>query len=233
MNISIIVAAGKGERLSSVLNKKKQFHVIANNEEMFLFSLKTFIDYGIETNILVIPQDDLSLVKQILEREGIIDKVEIVFGGDSRQESVHKALRYIEINYPSLNKVASKVYVHDADRPLLTLKLLKRLDDAYGKNYAVIPYLNITDSVYDTKEGKYVERKNLRLVQTPQLFNLDLLIHAYIKNRYSLSSFTDEGSVVKTIYDNIDYIEGDPCNIKVTDKNSLDLVIIYLKDKKL
>lgn len=232
MNIAIVVAAGSGERLKNVLSYKKQFEVLGNNKEMFLNSLTPFLKEKFDVIALVVPKEDITIVEDILKRENLQSKIDIIFGGKTRQESVKKAIRGLKVNYSLEELEKSTVFIHDGDRPLLSRALVRKLVELSKKHYGIVPYIPINDSVYDIERHCYVNRNNLRRIQTPQVFNFGLLDLAYKKNEDHLSDFLDDGSIVKTIYDKIQYIEGEPVNVKVTDKHGLDLVNFRLSRRK-
>ena len=180
MNIAVIVAAGKGVRLAEKIGMKKQFYPLFEQKEMLLISLLPFIRLpDFQHIILVIPREDENRVKAILVREKISDQVELAFGQEDRESSVHSALTYISTVHQEWEKDDTYVFIHDGDRPLVGDELLFRLLEASKTHEAVIPSISIKDSLYNTKEDRYAIRSDYAAIQTPQVFKLTLLQEAF------------------------------------------------------
>jgi 2-C-methyl-D-erythritol 4-phosphate cytidylyltransferase len=172
-------------------------------------------------------------------------------GKTHRWETVHAALAMVP---PACTHVA----VHDAARPCVSFELLARVFRAAHKHDAVIPGINVPDTikrVIDTDAPATdadplaailgdspdaakkplrtvqatVDRAALVLVQTPQVFKADVLRRAYAQP--DLSS-TDDAGLVERLGVPVIVVEGDPRNIKVTVPHDVELArrILGLKD---
>lgn len=224
MNIGIIVAAGSGERLFNQINIKKQYYRINNHQEMFLYPLKTFIKSNIfQKLILVIPSEDRAFVNNILSREKIEKRVTLVAGGNSRQESVVYAMDYLA-SIDELSMADATVFIHDADRPLVSIDLLQRLLQASLTKSAIIPIMPIFDSLLKCDTDEYVDRKNYFCIHTPQVFNYILLMKALSYAKKTNRTFGDEGSVIQYYGHKLAYVQSEIGNLKVTDIESLHFV---------
>jgi 2-C-methyl-D-erythritol 4-phosphate cytidylyltransferase len=233
MNTAIVVAAGKGERLFQKLGMKKQFYPLYKNKEMFLLSLEPFLlDKSFSHIVLVIPQEDEKKVCGILKREKIDDKVQLAFGGAERETSVLNALNALLVSCPELKESETKVFIHDADRPLLTQALLKRLEKAAEKNEAVVPAVKLKDSLFCTAEDKYVNRADYLAVQTPQVFSLQAISDAFAFVAGEEKVYKDEGSICKFAGLKVAFIEGEEENLKVTDEISLKMALLYFEERE-
>ena len=225
MNIGIIVAAGSGERLFDEIKIKKQYYKLNGYKEVFLHPLETFIEVGIfSTILLVIPKGDKDQVLFILRREEIEDKVIIVEGGDTRQDSVEKAMDYLAKSVPQEKLSEATVFIHDGDRPLVSKDLLNRLFKASKQSDAIIPVMPIFDSMLRKEDKNYVNRQDYLCIHTPQVFKYDLLMKALSYAKITNRTFGDEGSVIQYYGHEVSYVESEISNMKITDLNTLQIV---------
>ncbi|MCI2069513.1 MAG: 2-C-methyl-D-erythritol 4-phosphate cytidylyltransferase [Bacilli bacterium] len=221
---AIIVAAGEGERLKQKLGMRKQYFPLKDGKELFLSSLTLFAnDPSFSTILLVIPPDDEDKVKSILKREGLEQRVELAFGGKSREESVLNALNYLLVTHANCPE-EMRVFIHDADRPFLSKAFLETLKEDSKEEECLVPYLPLTASIYNLQEGRYVPRKDFGLIQTPEVFSLSVLKDAFM-NTEDLSLFTDEGSLVAEHGYQVKFIKGEEDNIKISDEKDLDYAL--------
>ena len=110
--------------------------------------------------------------------------------------------------------------VHDGARPLVTPDLIDRAIEAAARYGAVAPALPLKDTVKRVKEGGEVDRtlkrEVLRAVQTPQVFDADLLkasLHAAFEAGAEL---TDDCSAVERLGKVVFLIDGEEENLKIT-----------------
>ena len=209
MKYAIIVAGGVGSRSGDSL--PKQFHYICDHP-MLWWTLKAFYDEDPDTRLIVVIHPDfVDYWKNLSERD--CPPHTLTSGGSTRKESVAKGLALIPDGIEGL------VAVHDAARPLASKKLIREGWKEAAKHKAVIPGLQMSDSLREgTKEkSSSVDRSRFFAVQTPQVFDLRLLKEAYSKAETALDEvFTDDASVVEWAGNNINIYDGEPTNIKVT-----------------
>ncbi len=139
-------------------------------------------------------------------------KYKLIKGGETRFHSVKKSLKFIDKN--------SIIAIHDGVRPLFTNNLLKKLFKKAQNNKCVVPYIKINDTVKIKKEN--INKEQLILLQTPQLFKSEIITEAY--NQEYNSKFTDDSSVVEAQGYKITYLKGEKYNIKITTKEDLKIV---------
>ncbi|MDE6523493.1 MAG: 2-C-methyl-D-erythritol 4-phosphate cytidylyltransferase [Muribaculaceae bacterium] len=209
MKYAIIVAGGVGSRSGDSL--PKQFHYICDHP-MLWWTLKAFCDEDPDTRLIVVIHPDfVDYWKNLSEND--CPPHTLTSGGSTRKESVAKGLALIPDGIEGL------VAVHDAARPLASKKLIREGWEEAAKHKAVIPGLQMSDSLREgTKENsRSVDRSRFFAVQTPQVFDLRLLKEAYAKAETALDEvFTDDASVVEWAGNNIYIYDGEPTNIKVT-----------------
>jgi len=139
--------------------------------------------------------------------------VEIVRGGEKRQDSVWQGFRTLAPSTPEV------VLVHDGARPLVSAELIGRVIAAARTDGAAVPVLPIEDTLKEVREGRVagtVDRTLLVRAQTPQGFRFDVLTKALDAARRDRFYGTDEASLVERIGLTVTAVAGDPRNIKIT-----------------
>lgn len=220
MNNVIIVAGGKGVRMGS--DFPKQFIAI-KKKPILMRTIESFYVFDKSIRIIVVlPNSYRQHWTKLCKSYGFSLNHEIVDGGDTRFESVKNGLDKIE---------EGLVAVHDAVRPFASQNLIENCFKQAAVYEAVIPVIEVTDSlreVFENGKNKIVDRNSIRMVQTPQVFNINLLKEAYEQPFNEL--FTDDASVVEFLGHSIRLIEGERKNIKITTPFDLDLAEVILKD---
>ena len=154
-------------------------------------------------------------------------------GGASRFQSVKNGL--ITLRNSISDPANAIIAVHDAARPLLTTQLIDALyQEVANGNHAVIPAVQSSSSVrFGTKtKSEAVDRNQVWLVQTPQVFQATLLLEAY--EQEELPSFTDDASVVENwnenkMSNNLLIFPGEHQNLKITYQEDLAIAQLLLE----
>ena len=210
---AIIVAGGTGTRMGA--NRPKQFLELLG-EPVLLHTLRRFADLavGVQQCVLVLPADQFATWQQLCDQFAITIPHAVVAGGVSRWASVRNGLAHLA------DKQEGIVAVHDGVRPLVTASVINNTYAAAGEHGAAIAAVPVKDSVRGlAQQGSYaLDRSRLRLVQTPQCFELDLLRRAY--QLPELPTFTDDASVVEDLHP-IRLVDGDYRNLKITTPEDL------------
>ncbi|MFZ4769106.1 MAG: 2-C-methyl-D-erythritol 4-phosphate cytidylyltransferase [Ferruginibacter sp.] len=210
---AVIVAGGNGSRMNSAV--PKQFLLIKNKPVLY-YTLHTFLNaYDDLKIILVLPEEYVAAGQEIIDAWFDYKRIKITIGGRTRFHSVQNGLQLVEEE--------SIVFVHDAVRCLLTEQLVKNCYDTALEFGAAIPVIDCKDSVrFVTGHGnEALERRNVKLVQTPQVFLSTILLPAF--NIDYKDKFTDEASVVEAFGMKVQLVEGEEDNIKIT--RPIDLLI--------
>ena len=172
--------------------------------------------------ILVLPHDQQAFWQELCAKHAFALPHTIVDGGETRFHSVKNGL--IGLIGPMGTK-GSLVAVHDGVRPFVSEEVIRSSFEAAREHGAAIPVVPVVETVrqlYPSLTGEGLEerpsatidRSRLRLVQTPQTFQLDILLRAY-EQPYR-ESFTDDASVVEALGHPITLVEGNRENIKIT-----------------
>ena len=206
---AIIVAGGKGLRMGTEV--PKQFLPIAG-KPVLMHTISRFHAYDAHLKvILVLPKEQQEYWNQLCEEYHFTEDYQLADGGVSRFQSCRNGLSMIP------NETEGLVGIHDGVRPFVSNEAISRCYDAAEKEKAVVPVLPVTDTlrfVGDSDKGRNVSRSDYRVVQTPQVFDIQLLKKAY--NQPESTSFTDDASVVESIGQAVTMVEGNRENIKIT-----------------
>ena len=210
MNSAIILAGGIGSRLGA--EYPKQFLPINNNQIILDLSINVFKkNPNIHEIILVCHNDWLEKI------ENKFDNIIIVPGGRSRSDSSLSGLL-------KCSKNCKNVLIHDAARPYLKQQLINDCLKYLNKYDAAIPVIKCNDSLVkiENNKTKYLNRNQIRLIQTPQAFKYEKILCA-LKNKKD--NYSDDLSILLDSDDDIKYIlfDGDINNFKITTNHELKL----------
>ena len=211
--IAIIVAGGKGERMNADI--PKQFIEI-QGKPILMHTLEVFNRYDAQMQlILVLPEVQIKFWNELCVKHNFGLNHQIVVGGQSRFNSVKNGLQAV--------KTPAIVAVHDGVRPLVSVETIERCFETAEKFDTAIPVVDLVDSIRQVSGNgsKSVDRNAFKLVQTPQVFDVELLQKAY-EQEYS-PLFTDDASVVEALGIKIHLVEGNRENIKITTEFDLKM----------
>ncbi|MEI6752526.1 MAG: 2-C-methyl-D-erythritol 4-phosphate cytidylyltransferase [Paludibacter sp.] len=217
-NIAIIVAGGKGERMN--VDIPKQFLEI-HGKPILMYTLEVFYRFDATMKlILVLPEVQIDFWKELCVKYNFNIIHQIVSGGQTRFHSVKNGLE--AVNVPSL------VAVHDGVRPLVSIETIERCFEGAEKFNAAIPVIDLVDSIRKLTEtgSQSLDRNVYKLVQTPQIFDAELLKKAYEQDFSPL--FTDDASVVEALGIKIQLVEGNRENIKITTEFDLKIAESFM-----
>lgn len=216
MDYIIIVAGGKGMRMGADI--PKQFLPI-DGKPILMRTIERFHEYNPELGIiLVLPQSQQDYWKLLCVEHNFKVSHTIVNGGETRFESSRNGLAAIP------DEEIGVAGIHDGVRPFVSKEVIDNCFETARDDFAAIPVLPVTDTIrYVDKQGggKNVMRSDYRVVQTPQVFDIQLLKQAY--NADYQESFTDDASVVESLGCQATMVEGNRENIKIT--TPFDIII--------
>ena len=220
---AVIVAAGTASRMGGIDKVMAEL----DGEPMILRTVRTFQTCDAIKEIVVVTREDLILPIMLLCAG--MDKVQaVICGGSSRQESVQLGLNAMS------NKV-KLVAVQDGARPLITGAVIDRTVRAAHTYGAAAPAIPVKDTIKVVTGGIVKEtpdRATLQAVQTPQVFDFDLLRGALKKAKEDGAAVTDDCSAVERLGMSIKIVEGDERNIKVTTPMDLKIAKLLLEEMK-
>ena len=218
---AVIVAAGSASRMGGI----DKVMATLGGEPMIRRTVRTFQECDAVSEIVIVTREDLIL--PITNLCAGYDKVKLVVkGGASRQESVQMGLN-------ALNKEVKLAAIHDGARPLATYELIDRSIRAANTYGAAAPAIPVKDTIKTVEGGIVVntpDRGKLRAVQTPQVFDIDLLKGALQKAYEDNAEVTDDCSAVERLGMKIKIVEGDERNLKVTTPMDLKIAEMLLEE---
>ena len=218
---AVIVAAGSASRMGGIDK------VMADlcGEPMIVRTVRAFQDCDAIASIVIVTREDLIRPISGLCKD-MRKVVAVVSGGSSRQESVHLGLNAL----PKGTKLAA---VHDGARPLISWQVIDRVVRAANTYGAAAPAGPVKDTI-KVVEGRLVketpDRSSLMAVQTPQVFDFDLLRGALKKAETDGAQVTDDCSAVERLGMKIKIVEGDERNLKVTPPMDLKIAELLLEE---
>lgn len=218
---NIIVAAGSGSRFGA--DRPKQYCML-EGRPVLMHTIDNMRHALPGSNILLVISDNHRDLWDELCREHGFTSPLTVTGGCTRWQSVKNAIDSIP------HGKADIITVHDGARPLIDAPFVSRIIDGIADASGAIPVIPVTDSlrmISPDGTSSPADRSLFRAVQTPQAFRADRLIKAY--SLPYRDSFTDDASVMKEAgFGDINLIDGDPHNIKITLPDDIDIASIYM-----
>ena len=218
---AVIVAAGSASRMGGI----DKVMADLGGEPMILRTVRAFQNCDAIASIVIVTREDLIQPIAGLCRD-MKKVVAVVAGGGSRQESVHLGLNAL----PKGTKLAA---VHDGARPLISGQVIDRVVRAANTYGAAAPAIPVKDTIKVVSGGLVKEtpdRATLQAVQTPQVFDFDLLRGALKKAETDGASVTDDCSAVERTGMKIKIVEGDERNLKVTTPMDLKIAELLLEE---
>jgi len=227
---AILPAAGLGTRMAGP--QPKQFLAL-DGVPILIHSLRAFAAVGRVTSIVVVARkSEFERVQAHVTEYGFADRVRVVEGGDSRQESVAHGLNAIKAAEDDI------VLVHDAVRPLIDAATIDRTIDAVIEHGAAIVGLPAVDTIKQVERTAHgalvtatIPREFVVLAQTPQGFRYGLLKKAFAEAEADGFVGTDEASVVERAGLPVAVVHGSARNLKITQPGDLELAEFYLKKR--
>ena len=220
---AVIVAAGSASRMGGI----DKVMAPLGGEPMIVRSVRAFQDCSCISEIVVVTREDL--IRPITALLSGMDKViAVVCGGKTRQESVQLGLN-------TLSKKVQLAAIHDGARPLVSYEVIDRAVRAANTYGAAAPGIPVKDTIKEVAGGVVTatpDRAALRAVQTPQVFDFDLLRGALKKAKEDGAQVTDDCSAVERLGFTIKLVEGDERNLKVTTPLDLKIAEMLLEDMK-
>ena len=220
---AVIVAAGNASRMGGIDKVMAEL----NGEPMIARTVRTFQTCEAIKEIVIVTREDL--IMPIMKLCADFDKVKaVVVGGANRAESVMMGLA-------ALSDKVKLAAVQDGARPLITHEVIDRTVRAAHSYGAAAPAIPVKDTIKVVNGGVVAstpDRKSLQAVQTPQVFDLDMLKGALKKAFEDKAEITDDCSAVERMGMSVKIVAGDERNIKVTTPLDLAIAKLLLEGKQ-
>jgi 2-C-methyl-D-erythritol 4-phosphate cytidylyltransferase len=226
MNAAIIVAAGQGIRMGAPVRKQ---YLSLDGSPILSHTLRVFDrSPDIHHIYLVVPEGDMAFCRQsVLPPAALQKPLTLVPGGEARQDSVWNGLM-------AVGDLDGVVAIHDGVRPFVTQDQLAACIRDAIRHGACILGIPATDTLKTVSADGIIsgtlDRKNIWLAQTPQVFQYDLIRKAHERARKAGMTGTDDAMLLeKTLGTRINILPGSRNNIKITTPEDLFLAQALLK----
>ena len=230
----LIPAAGMGRRMSSEfttrgLDRRNKLLLKLLGKPLLAWTLSAAQQSQTIEWIGIIGQPiDFDDFKSILSQSNLSIPVDLIVGGDTRQESVYNGLQ-------ALPNTAERVLVHDGARCLATPELFDRCSDALDGCSAFIAAVPVKDTIKVVDEREIItdtpDRSNLWAAQTPQGFEVELLKKCHFKGKDLGWQVTDDAALLEKCGLPVKIVLGEETNLKVTTPVDLAIAEFILRQR--
>jgi 2-C-methyl-D-erythritol 4-phosphate cytidylyltransferase len=177
----------------------------------------------IDQIVVVMSTKNIDECRRMVAAETQWKKVkDVILGGKRRQDSVMEGLNKV--------KEAEWIVIHDGARPLVTVDIIERGLEAAISTGAAAAAVPVTDTIKYAKEDNVVlrtlPRQYLRIVQTPQVFRIDVIKNTY---KFTPGDVTDDAALVEKAGYKVKLYTGSYGNIKITTPDDLAIAAALLK----
>lgn len=216
MAVNAIITAGG---TSSRFGKSNKLLEKINGKEVIRYTVEAFISSNVD-NIIICA--NIGIIDELKNIFADYDNIEIIQGGETRQQSVFNGLKRAKCDY---------VLIHDGARPVISPELINICIETVKKVKALSVMTKTTDTIKIVKNGKIIktlDRSMLYNTQTPQAFDYNLIYNAHQK--FAGQSFTDDAGLVEAFGEEVSIVEGSYKNIKITTQSDVALASAYLAE---
>ena len=226
---AVVLAAGSGRRMGAKVHKQ---YLLLDGKPVLYYSLKTFQESELIERIILVSgrgEEDWCR-KNIVEKYALTKVTDVVSGGKERYDSVWNGLQRAGRE--------GYVYIHDGARPFVDKEMIRRAYECVIREKACVAGMPVKDTIKVVDEEEFVtdtpDRSSLWMVQTPQVFESELITDAYSMLKSSPSeTVTDDAMVVERMMGlPVKMFRGSYENIKITTPEDMDIAEVFLKKKK-
>ena len=221
---AVIVAAGSSQRMGSdkIMMKLGAMPVLARTVLAFENN------ENVDEIIIVTKTEKLEEIADMCFKNGLHKVKQVVSGGATRMES---ALAGVS----ACRHGAELIAIHDGARPLVSQELITRTIEAAKAYRAAVPVVASTDTLKVVDERGFItgtlDRSVTRRVQTPQVFEADLIKGALTKAVEKNLALTDDCSAMDMMGVKTITVEGEPTNIKITTPEDMVTAKAIVEDR--
>lgn len=221
---AVIVAAGNSQRMG-----RDKILMPLGDRPVIAHTLKAFQDSEcIDEIVIVTKYESIQEIADICHNYGINKARKVVRGGKTRAES---AL----IGVCEASDDTTHIAIHDGARPFPTGRLIERVVSSACNNVAAAPAVFATDTVRIVNSKGVAtdtpDRDTVALIQTPQVFNADIIKGALTKAVEKNLKITDDCSAVEAIGVKVTVVAGEKTNIKLTSAMDVYVAEKILEDR--
>ena len=233
MNYVGILAGGKGTRMGKT-ELPKQFLTLGS-KPIIIHTIENFIiSEDIDKIIIAVPFNWVSYTENIVNKYCPNEKISIIKGGNSRNETVMEICKYIKENYKINND--DILVTHDAVRPFITQRIIKE-NIKYAKKYdAIDTVIPAYDTIVESKDNNIISdipiRDKMYQGQTPQTFKIKELMETYDElTNEEKEILTDAAKIYVLKNKKVKLVMGETYNLKITTQYDLKLANLIIGNK--
>ena len=229
----VVLAGGQGKRMGNV-EKPKQFLTIGKKPIIVHTVEKFCVNSRIDKVLVLCPEKWISYTKDLLKKHLSLmeDKIEILAGGETRNDTILNAVTFIENNCRLDEAI---MVTHDAVRPFVTHRIIEENIEAVLQGNACDTVMPATDTIVESLDGESIssipDRSHYYQGQTPQSFRADKFKELYMNlTTEEKAILTDAAKVFVIKGEKVTLIQGETFNIKVTYPYDLQLAETLLSE---
>lgn len=226
-----ILAGGIGSRMG---NEKPKQYINIGGKPIILHTIEKFcLCNEFEEILILCPKDWVEYTKGLVKKYiAEIDRVRVIEGGETRNETIQNAIDYIEMTGNLDNNTI--IVTHDAVRPFVTYRIIKDNIEAAEKYGACDTVVPATDTIVESKDNDIIsaipDRSKLYQGQTPQSFNAMKLRTLYRELAPEEKDILTDAAKIFVIKGHpVKLIKGENSNIKITYPYDLTVAESLLK----
>lgn len=225
---ALVAAAGQGKRMGAKSNKQ---YLMINDQRILTLTLRQLDKIAqIVELIILVPAAEVDLCREMIWAETDLQTPwRLIPGGQERQDSVYAGLA-------ALSRLTDYVLIHDGARPLITTNLIEDVLEKAQAHGAAVLAVPVKDTIKVVDSSGFVQytpkRASLWAVQTPQVFQRDLICQAYQQAILTGYYGTDDASLIEAIGYSVPLVLGSYENIKITTPEDLLLAEEILRRRE-
>jgi 2-C-methyl-D-erythritol 4-phosphate cytidylyltransferase len=227
----LIPAAGAGSRFRGTDGTPKQF-LDLEGEPVFVRSIRALLACPtVEAVVCAVASEWHERGAMAIKTAGLSNRVCLIEGGATRQESVRRLLDSASADGPP-----ELVVIHDAARPLVPADVASSAIEAARETGAAVVAAPCTDTIAVQQGGfldRILDRTELVNIQTPQVFRFDLISEAHARAaKDRVVDATDDSALVLRLGHRVALVPGSPANLKITTAPDLELARVLLRESR-
>ena len=233
MIFAVILAGGTGSRMG-VSDTPKQFLEI-KGKPILNHTIEKFLpNPRFEKIIVLSPKKWVHHTKEIIKKyTGTTDRITVIEGGATRNETIMNAIAYIDREYTLDDDTI--IVTHDSVRPFLTHRIIEENIEAAIRDGACDTVIPATDTIVES-EGVVItaipDRRRMYQGQTPQSFKEKLLHETYMrKKKKKKEILTDAAKILVLKGKKVSLVRGETFNIKITYPYDLKIARSLLEEE--
>ena len=231
-----VLAGGKGTRMGNT-DMPKQFLMLAS-KPVFIHTVEQFLlNNEIDRILICCPQQWMAYTKDtVIKYIGNNDKVHVIEGGATRNDTIYNGCKYIEDNFGLSDE--DIIITHDAVRPFITQRIINDNIAGAKKCGAVDTVVAAVDTIVQSTDGKYITnipvRSHMYQGQTPQTFQIKKLIALFLSlNEEEKRVLTDACKAFVIKGEPVLLVDGEPFNIKITTQYDLKIANSIIEEREI